>query len=128
MDINKTIPENTPVEIPATEDNFASAGENENTLIENTQEPEVVVVPKTRRFWQKPRFIFGIILILALIGLIFYLINVFNVYREAAVYKKTHDIAIKELIYCDSIKGTSQNKAVFNYCDQLEDRFKAVER
>lgn len=124
MDEKKTIPENTTVEIAAAEN--AEASSQETDLTTNTG--EVVETPKKKPFWKSFKFISFVLLLLIAVVSILWLINAFNVYRNASKYQKTHDIAVREMQFCDSINGTSQSRDVFAYCDQLKERFREVER
>lgn len=113
--------------------------DNTNQAEEKEVKQEVIVSPVTeledkpqensKRNWLSYLTLFFVLcLIIALILLTLWMVEVFNVYNKASVYKESYDIVQEQIIFCDKIKGTSQKQEIFNYCEQFNERFKVIER
>lgn len=108
--------------------------ETNEVITETPEEMEVIdttTVPETpaeKPFWKTWKFILSLFGIVLFILLIWGIVHVFTVYKNAEKYKKAFDITQEQLDECDRIEGTSQPKERFDYCDQLNDNYKNVER
>jgi hypothetical protein len=101
---------------------------NTNITNDTTTISDITNTITKRPFYLSFKFIAVIIITLALFIFIIWLYFVLQTNANAEKYKTAYDVAIKQLKYCDSIKSTTQTREVFYYCDQLEEKFKDVER
>jgi len=108
--------------------------ENQGRVTEEVLTPSVVDAkvseteqPTKKPFYKSFKFYLYLLSLIVLVGLALWLVNVFMVYRQASVYKKSYDVVQEEKKFCDSIKGTSQPKPVFDYCERFELKFKDLE-
>ena len=111
-----------------TENITAETPEVESTTTEVIATPiEGEVTPAKKPFYKRFRFYLYLFFVILTVVIILWLANVFMVYRQASVYKKTYDQVQTEKTFCDSIQGTSQSKDVFDYCDRFQSKFKDLE-
>jgi hypothetical protein len=100
----------------------------QNEVAETTvTEVHTEEVNAKKPFYKSLKLYFFLVLLLVIVGAVIWTINVLNVYKEASVYKKVYDTYQEEKAFCNGIKGTSQSKEVFDYCDRLAERFKDAE-
>lgn len=96
-------------------------------VVEETPTEVVETEPTKKPFYKSFKFWLYLVFVLLLVVLILWLTNVFMVYRQASVYKKTYDAVQDEKAFCQGIQGTSQSKEVFDYCDRFEAKFNSLE-
>lgn len=90
----------------------------EATPLVSTEKPK-------RPFYKSCKFIASVFGFIILVSVIVWLVNVFNVYKDAKTYKKDYDKVSAEREYCRRVNaGTEKaNVDIFNYCKEFSKRF-----